>query len=314
MFAASSAQQYAWMQEHHPELFERIRRRRSPRAGSSRSAGCGWSRTPTCPAARRWRASSWPASGSSSRSSAWTRRRCGCPTRSATPRRCRRSSRPAGARWFLTQKISWNETNVMPHHTFRWEGIDGTRIFTHFPPVDTYNAQLSGPELARAQRQYAEKGRANTSLVPFGWGDGGGGPTREMLAAAAPHAVAGGLADGTDRRRPRSSSPPPRPSTRGRPSGRASCTWSSTAAPTPSQARTKRGNRRSEHLLREAELWAATAAVRTGAPYPAEVLRALLADGAAAAVPRHPARHVDRLGAPARPSATTRGSPPSWRT
>ena len=93
-------------------------------------------------------------------------------------------ARLAGARWFLTQKTSWNETNRIPHHTFWWEGIDGSRLFTHFPPVDTYNSDLSGRELARAERQFAERGRANSSLVPFGWGDGGGGPTREMLAAA----------------------------------------------------------------------------------------------------------------------------------
>ncbi|MGV9907719.1 glycoside hydrolase family 38 N-terminal domain-containing protein, partial [Streptomyces sp. NPDC003388] len=30
----------------------------------------------------------------------------------------------------------------VPHHTFHWEGIDGTRIFTHFPPVDTYNCSM----------------------------------------------------------------------------------------------------------------------------------------------------------------------------
>ena len=78
-----------------------------------------------------------------------------------------------------------------------------------------------------------------------------------------------------------------------------------------SQARTKRGNRRSEHLLREAELWATTAAVRTGAAYPVEQLRAGLADGAAAAVPRHPARLVDRLGAPPGGARTTPRSPQS---
>src|SRR6478672_13767166 len=87
-------------------------------------------------------------------------------------------------RWFLTQKISWNTTNPFPHHTFWWEGIDGTRVFTHFPPVDTYNSQLAGRELAHAVRNFAEKGRATRSLVPFGWGDGGGGPTREMLEKA----------------------------------------------------------------------------------------------------------------------------------
>src|SRR4029078_13605030 len=87
-------------------------------------------------------------------------------------------------RWFLTQKISWNQTNRMPHHTFNWEGIDGTRLFTHFPPVDTYNSERSGRELAHAQRNYRDHGRGTVSLVPFGYGDGGGGPTREMLAAA----------------------------------------------------------------------------------------------------------------------------------
>ena len=48
----------------------------------------------------------------------------------------------SGSRWFLTQKLSWNDTNKFPHHTFWWEGIDGSRVFTHFPPVDTYNAEL----------------------------------------------------------------------------------------------------------------------------------------------------------------------------
>ena len=49
----------------------------------------------------------------------------------------------SGSRLFLTQKLSWNETNKFPHHTFWWEGIDGSRVFTHFPPVDTYNAEMS---------------------------------------------------------------------------------------------------------------------------------------------------------------------------
>jgi alpha-mannosidase len=178
----------------------------------------------------------------------------------------------AGSRWFLTQKISWNETNRMPHHTFLWEGIDGTRIFTHFPPVDTYNAELSAAELARAERQFAEKAEAGHSLVPFGWGDGGGGPTREMIAAARR------TADLEGSPRVRLGSPeqffrtaeaeyvnPP--------------IWSGELyleyhrGAYSAQARTKRGNRRSEHLLRAAELWATMAAVRTGADYPADRLR-----------------------------------------
>ena len=42
----------------------------------------------------------------------------------------------------------------MPHHTFLWEGIDGTRVFTHFPPADTYVGEVSGADLARAERKF----------------------------------------------------------------------------------------------------------------------------------------------------------------
>lgn len=85
---------------------------------------------------------------------------------------------------FLTQKISWSDTNRFPHHTFYWQGLDGSRIFTHFPPVDTYNAELSATELTRSVRQFQENDRATEALVPFGHGDGGGGPTIEMLERA----------------------------------------------------------------------------------------------------------------------------------
>ena len=86
-----------------------------------------------------------------------------------------------GARWFLTQKLSWNRQNRMPHHTFWWQGIDGTRIFTHFPPVDTYNVSMTPAEMAHAERNYADHGGGTMSMAPFGYGNGGGGPTREMM-------------------------------------------------------------------------------------------------------------------------------------
>ncbi len=86
--------------------------------------------------------------------------------------------------YFLTQKISWNQTNKFPHHTFLWQGIDGTRIFTHFPPADTYNGNMSPKELVYNVHNFREHDRATRSLYLFGYGDGGGGPTREMLERA----------------------------------------------------------------------------------------------------------------------------------
>ena len=82
---------------------------------------------------------------------------------------------------FVTQKLSWNKQNKLPHHTFRWDGLDGTCVLTHFPPVDTLRR---GDRAARARaraRNFADSGWSGVSLLPFGFGDGGGGPTREML-------------------------------------------------------------------------------------------------------------------------------------
>lgn len=51
-------------------------------------------------------------------------------------------SPPPGIRSFLTQKLSWNNINAFPHSTFLWAGLDGTELLTHFPPANTYNAQV----------------------------------------------------------------------------------------------------------------------------------------------------------------------------
>lgn len=90
----------------------------------------------------------------------------------------------SGIDWFLTQKISWSDTNKFPHHTFYWEGLDGSRIFTHFPPVDTYNCQMTAAEMKRSEHNFQEKDRATCALVPYGNGDGGGGPTLEQIELA----------------------------------------------------------------------------------------------------------------------------------
>jgi len=90
----------------------------------------------------------------------------------------------SGVNYFITQKISWSQFNKFPHHTFLWEGIDGERIFTHFPPADTYNASFSPAQLIFNVRNFKENDRATRSLYVYGFGDGGGGPTKQMLEAA----------------------------------------------------------------------------------------------------------------------------------
>ncbi|MEU9386385.1 glycoside hydrolase family 38 C-terminal domain-containing protein [Streptomyces sp. NPDC048279] len=270
VFAMSQAQQWAWVKEHRPEVWARVKK--AVTDGRFVPAGGMWVESDT----------NMPGSEAMARQFVHGKRffldefgiendEAWLPDTFGFAAGLPQIIRAAGATRLLTQKISWSQTNKFPHHTFWWEGIDGTRIFTHFPPVDTYNCSMKGSELAHATRNFKDKGRARHSLAPTGWGDGGGGTTREMVAKAArvrdlegSPAVVWETPEEFFRKAEADYPDPP--------------VWVGELylelhrATLTSQARTKQGNRRSEHLLREAELWAATAAVRTGFPYPYEEL------------------------------------------
>lgn len=83
----------------------------------------------------------------------------------------------------VTQKISWSQFNKFPHHSFVWRGIDGSEIVVHFPPEDSYNSELKPAAMRHAERNFAQKAVIDDFLVVFGVGDGGGGPTEEILAS-----------------------------------------------------------------------------------------------------------------------------------
>ncbi|RJP27112.1 MAG: alpha-mannosidase [Candidatus Omnitrophota bacterium] len=99
--------------------------------------------------------------------------------------------RRAEISYFMTTKISWNQYNQMPFDSFRWKGLDGTEILTHFVTTPsgqwfkTYNAMLTPQEIKGAWDVYQQKDIHDEILVTYGYGDGGGGPTEEMLMTAA---------------------------------------------------------------------------------------------------------------------------------
>lgn len=82
---------------------------------------------------------------------------------------------------FLTQKISWSQYTKFPHHSFNWEGIDGSSVLSHFLPADTYNAQNTATELISGARKCLQKDRTDIYATLFGHGDGGGGPTDQHI-------------------------------------------------------------------------------------------------------------------------------------
>jgi alpha-mannosidase len=82
---------------------------------------------------------------------------------------------------FLTQKLSWNRFNRPDTHTFVWQGVDGSEVLGHFPPADTYNSDASVREVLYGADAFKDHESSGTSLLLYGFGDGGGGPTRAML-------------------------------------------------------------------------------------------------------------------------------------
>ncbi|GAC1529387.1 MAG: glycoside hydrolase family 38 C-terminal domain-containing protein [Acidimicrobiales bacterium] len=179
----------------------------------------------------------------------------------------------AGSTSFITQKMSWNTTNRFPHHTFWWEGLDGSRLFTHFPPAATYNGDWSAAELVNSARQFSDHGHTDRSLYPFGYGDGGGGPTREMLEYATrmgdleglPRVELGTVGDFLDQARSEAE---------GLGVWVGELYLETHRGTYTTHADVKSGNRRGEEALRAAEMWGVAVATRRGswANYPADEL------------------------------------------
>lgn len=94
--------------------------------------------------------------------------------------------------YFMTTKLNWNQFNQIPYDSFYWQGIDGSKVLTHFittisehynptPYYSTYNGLLDPYTVKGSFDRYQQKNVNDEILLAYGYGDGGGGPTREML-------------------------------------------------------------------------------------------------------------------------------------
>jgi alpha-mannosidase len=182
----------------------------------------------------------------------------------------------------MTIKIGWSQYNRLPYDTFLWQGLDGTQILTHFSTVkefgsayaSTYNSMANAKEALGTWQNFQQKDLHKDLLMAYGFGDGGGGPTREMLEnievmkdfPALPQVKQSSVKEFFETIAPLSGS-------KMMPVWNGELYLEYHRGTYTTQARNKRANRKSEFLLHDTEFLAAYASLLTDYKYPTEELR-----------------------------------------
>lgn len=179
-FACSQAQQYKWLKQYYPYVFDRVKAKIE--SGQFHPIGGSWVEHDT----------NLPSGESLVRQFLYGQRffesnfgkRCKTfwlpdtfGYSSQLPQICRLADMDR----FLTQKLSWNNINNFPHTTFNWVALDGSQVVCHMPPSETYTAEAHFGDVKRSIQQHKSMDQDATSLLVFGKGDGGGGPTWQHI-------------------------------------------------------------------------------------------------------------------------------------
>ncbi|KAF7428479.1 Glycoside hydrolase, 38 vacuolar alpha mannosidase [Pleurotus ostreatus] len=191
-FTCSSAQQYKWLEQLYPPLFDRVKEKVLD--GKFHLVGGSWVEND----------SNMPSGEALVRQFLFGQRffqsrfgiRCDTawlPDSFGLTGALPQIIRGSGMKYFFTQKLSClrrrpppsviltNLRNKFPHSTFNWVGIDGTQVLCHMTPVDTYTAQATTGDVNKAINNHKNLESSDTALLVFGNGDGGGGPLSKML-------------------------------------------------------------------------------------------------------------------------------------
>jgi alpha-mannosidase len=267
-FSQSQALAYAEMKANYPSMFEEVKRQ--VRAGRWEVIGGAWVE-PDCNLISgesmlrqflhgiRW----------IEREFGVTPRTCWCPDVFGNAWTMPQILAKCGMKYFVTHKMGvWNDTNPWTKHTFWWQGPDGSRVLALMPPTH-FIGTVEPDHLGKHWELFSDKATIGESLYNFGWGDGGGGPDQEMLEyqkryrsfpglpATAPATIEGAL-DSIAAKAPGADLPVVNDE----------LYLEEHRGVLTTKARLKKLNRRSEFLLRRAELWSAFSL----GPYPRERL------------------------------------------
>ena len=175
VFGASQPQQFKWIKERRPALYAKIKK--AVEDGRIEPQGCMWVEPDTnVPCGEslirqcKYGKAFWKQEFDKDCDMLWVPDVFGYS--GALPQ----ILRGCGVDRFMTIKLSWNTVNKFPHHSFIWQGIDGSEVLAHMPPEGDYNSTASPIAVQSAEKQYREKDVSKNALMLFGIGDGGGGP------------------------------------------------------------------------------------------------------------------------------------------
>ncbi|BFZ09579.1 hypothetical protein BsWGS_12618 [Bradybaena similaris] len=180
IFTCSQAQQYAWVKEHYPELWKDVCK--FVQKGQFVPVGGTWVEMDgNIPSGEACIRQFLYGQNFFLKEFGWRCKEFWLPDTFGYSAQFPQILRHCGVTRFLTQKLSWSLVNKFPHHTFHWEGIDGSSVLAHFPPGDSYEMKGRVGEMLKTVRNFKDKGRSNRSAFLFGYGDGGHGPSEDML-------------------------------------------------------------------------------------------------------------------------------------
>ncbi len=270
LFGASQPQCYAWIREDHPAMFERIRARIAE--GRWEPQGAMWVESDTNltgaeSLVRQFLYGNrfWEKEYGKYVDFMWL------PDVFGYTASLPQIIRGFGISYFSTIKLSWNEHNRFPYSTFHWKGLDGSSVLVHMPPEGCYLSEASPRGIRDCAARLAESSQYGMALLPFGIGDGGGGPSpyhleflqREKHLPGLPPVEQGTIHDffhRLDRDAERF------------PSWQGELYLEKHQGTYTTAAHNKRHNRQMECLLRDTEFLQAMAMRLLGASYPGEEL------------------------------------------
>lgn len=88
-----------------------------------------------------------------------------------------------GVPYFFTTKLHWGSATKFPYSSFRWQGHDGSEVVAHIIR-DHYNQTAEPEQLKKITAELPQSAVHDQTLIPTGYGDGGGGPNEDMAERA----------------------------------------------------------------------------------------------------------------------------------